>query len=308
MSDAPLVSILIPAYNERFFGEALASACRQSYEALEVVVLDDSPGEGIERAVQAAGDNRVRYVRNPHRRGFHGNFTACFEAARGEYVKFLNDDDRLHPHCVKVFAGILRDNPSVALATSRRFVIDATGARQPDLTGTVPIALVSAFVPGAELGNFALMNMLNLIGEPTTAMFRRRDLQPEPGGIFSWAGEEYHCLADLSLWLRLLARGAAFYCAEALSEFRLHSGQEQLGDARLSCLVERRRIAQRARAAGFLAASGQYLAALRSARAFGAQTDFSRVSPDVAARVREELRALDSEIASLGGEPVPAPL
>lgn len=299
--ELPLVSVLIPAYGERYFAEALASACSQRYPALEIVVRDDSGGEAIERAARDAADPRVRYVRNPRRLGFHGNFTACFEEARGEYVKFLNDDDRLHPQCVEALASILRANPAVSLATSRRFVIDEAGVRQPDVEATVPLSHVSAFVPGAELGNFVLMNMRNLIGEPSTVMFRRADLGREEGSLFRWGGEDYHCLADLALWLRLLARGAAFYCADGLSEFRKHPGQEQhRGAGRLECVLERRRIARRARDVGFLAGPGQYLAALRSARAFAAATDFTLAAPELAAAVREELRAIDEEIARIG--------
>ena len=299
MSDAPLVSILIPAYHERFFADALASARAQAYPSLEIVVLDDSPGDAIERCVLEAGDARVRYSRNPVRRGFHGNFTACFEQARGDFIKFLNDDDRLLPQCVPVLAQFLRLNPGVTLATSRRFVIDAQGTRQPDRTVTQPLSHVTAFVPGAELGNFVLMNMLNLIGEPTTAMFRRRDIAPEPGGLFSWGGYDYHCLADLGLWLRLLARGGAFYCAEGLSEFRVHSGQEQGAspEARLACIVERRRIAWQARGAGFLARTDQLVAALRAAHAFAAANDLVHAPAPLGERVRAEMRALDEDIA-----------
>jgi glycosyltransferase involved in cell wall biosynthesis len=308
VSAAPLVSILIPAYHERFFAESFASARAQRYPALEIVVRDDSDGRTIEDTAARAHDERVRYVRNSPRLGFHGNFTALFEDARGEYVKFLNDDDRLLPQCVPVLAGILAVNPAVALATSRRFVIDELGQRQPDRAATQPLSHVSAFVPGAELGNFVLMNMLNLIGEPTTAMFRRRDLEPEPGGIFRWDGHDYHCLADLSLWLRLLARGAAFYCADALSEYRLHPGQEQETAGRLSCLLERRRIARRARAVGYLAGEGQYAAALEAARDFALGTDFARTSPEVERQVREELRILDEEISRAAGERLASPL
>ena len=302
MSGEPLASILIPAYNERFFPEALASAVAQEYPALEIVVLDDSPGEAIERCVRATGDPRVRYARNPQRLGFHGNFNACFAQALGELVKFLNDDDRLLPGCVAVLANFLRLNAGVTLATSRRFVIDEQGQRQPDLQATVPLSYVSAFVPGAELGNFVLMNMVNLIGEPTTAMFRRRDVAPGAGGLFAWEGDEFHCLADMSLWLRLLMRGAAFYCADGLSEFRHHDGQEQHAnvEARLGCIFERRRIARRARAAGYLAQPGQLVAALGAARAFAASTDFERVAPDIGARIRDEIRAIDDEIARAG--------
>jgi GT2 family glycosyltransferase len=305
----PLVSILIPAYRDRFFAEALASARAQTWPALEIVVLDDSPGEAIERIVRAAPDARVRYRRNPARLGFDGNFTACFEEARGDLVKFLNDDDRLHPQCVAELAGALAGNPAVTLATSRRFVIDERGSRQPDITGTVPLALVTAFIPGAELGNFALVNMVNVIGEPSTAMFRRSQLAREAGSIFRWGARTYHCLADLSLWLRLLARGAAYYCATGLSEFRMHAGQEQEGPGRLACLLERRWIAQQARASGFLADPAQWLAALRAVRAFADSTDFARVSAEVSERVREHLCEVDDEIArASAGEPRPATL
>jgi len=306
---APLVSILIPAYHERFFAEALASARSQSYSPVEIVVCDDSQGASIERIVAAAGDERIRYRRNAARRGFEANFGACFEEARGEFVKFLNDDDRLGTHCVEALAWGLRANPGVSLATSRRFVIDETGRRLPDLDATVPVSHVSCFIPGGELGNFVLMNMRNLIGEPSTAMFRRADFTSEPGGFFHWGGESYHCLADLSLWLRLLKRGAAYWCAAGLSEFRVHEGQEQAGVARLDCLLERHRIATQARTEGYLEAPAQWLAALRSARAFAEGTDFARVSEDVRARIGEHMRRLDEEIGrAMAEEAMAAPL
>ncbi len=308
-SGVPLVSILIPAYHDRFFAEALASARAQTWPALEIVVLDDSPGEAIERIAREARDERVRYRRNPSRLGFDGNFTACLDAAHGDLVKFLNDDDRLHPQCVAELAGALAGNPGVTLATSRRFVIDEQGARQPDVLSTLPLSLVTAFIPGAELGNFVLMNMVNVIGEPSTAMFRRAQLAREGASIFRWGERTYHCLADLSLWLRLLARGAAYYCAAGLSEFRTHPGQQQEGPGRLDCLLERQWIARQAHASGFLAERGQWLAALNAVRAFAAGTDFSQVSADNAERIRQHLREVDAEIASASsGEPRPATL
>ena len=302
MNGAPLVSILIPAYNERFFPEAFASACAQDYPVLEILVLDDSPGEAIERCTRSAADSRVRYVRNAARLGFHGNFAACFEQARGEYIKFVNDDDRLLPGCVSVLANFLRLNTAVTLATSRRFLIDADGRRQPDIGVTLPLSYVTAFIPGEELGNFVLMNMMNLIGEPTTVMFRRAEVSLEQGRLFRWGGEDYHCLADLSLWLRLLARGAAFYCADGLSEYRMHAGQEQGAtvSTRLDCVIERRRIAWRAREAGFLARPDQFVTALRAAYAFAAASDIEHAPAPLAEALRKHLHAMDAEIAAIG--------
>lgn len=300
---APRVSILIPAYRERFFAEALSSACAQTHADLEIVVCDDSPGGAIERIVSQAADARIRYVRNPSRLGFEGNFTECLRQARGELVKFLNDDDRLAPQCVAGLAAAFDFDPRVMLATSRRVVIDEAGRVQPDVLATTPIARVSCLIPGAELVNFALINSANVIGEPSTVMFRRRDVEVEGGGLFTWGGRHYHCLADLSLWVRLLARGPAFYQALPLSEFRIHPGQEQGGPAaEVEAIVERIALAHQARAHGFLREGRLFHTALSNALALAQRWLRERpLQPpyrDRLARVASELAA---DIGALPG-------
>src|SRR5690242_10319905 len=257
----PRVSILIPAYNERFFGDAFESAIAQEHDSFEVVVCDDSSGRTIANHVEAVHDERVRYVRNESRLGFEGNFTRCLREARGELVKFLNDDDRLRPACIAKLAQALDRDPKAKLATSRRQPIDEGGNPRAELPATTPVSHANCTIEGFELGNLVLMNSLNLIGEPSTVMFRRADVAVETGGVFTWARKSYRCLADLSLWLRLLAQGAAYYHASALSEYRVHPEQEQRQGA-LDCITERFDLAKQARAAGFLAESPQYVAAL----------------------------------------------
>ena len=256
----PRVSILIPAYNERFFAEALASALAQDFKSLEIVVCDDSAGEAIGERVRAANDPRVRYVRNPKRLGLEGNFTECLRQARGELVKFLNDDDRLRAACVSRLVAAFDVNPLLRLATSRRQVIDAHGMARADMPATHPVSYVSCVTLGVELGNLVLMNGLNFIGEPTTVMFRRADVSTDKG-IFTWGGVSYRCLADLSMWLRLLAKGLAYYDAARLSEYRVHPAQEQRREA-IDCITERLDLVKEARREGFLAAPEEYAAAL----------------------------------------------
>jgi glycosyltransferase involved in cell wall biosynthesis len=301
MTATPLVTIAIPAYNERYFGEALASAVAQQGVEVEILVCDDSPGTAIESAAAAANDPRVRYVRNPARLGFAANFTQCFTSARGEMLKFLNDDDRLRPNCVAAMAAVLAANRGVKLVTSRRQPIDASGARMPDPPATMPIASVSALMSGRELGDFVLAHSVNLIGEPTTVMFRRADVALEDGLIFRWGGRDYHCLADLSLWLRLMAQGGAYYFAPALSEFRLHPGQEQLQEGiRITCLVERLWIAREARKHGFLAAPQLMNASLSGLRARVASAVGSPLlAAGEDAALRKLLADVDGELASL---------
>lgn len=293
---APRVSILIPAYNERFFAEAFASACAQSHEPLEIVVCDDSPGDVIENCIRSAEDKRVRYVRNDSRRGFEANFTQCLREAEGELVKFLNDDDRLRLECVATLAAAFEAHPGLRLATSRRQVIDAGGAMRPDIPATQPVSFASCVIEGFELGNLALMNGLNLIGEPTTVMFRRADVAAD-GGIFTWGGKHYHCLADLSLWLRLLAEGSAYYHAAPLSEYRVHPGQAQReADMGIDCITERLDLVDAARRAGFLKSAMQYQIALTQIAALSSMWS---ARPGVTDQQRETLRGLSTSISSV---------
>jgi glycosyltransferase involved in cell wall biosynthesis len=293
------VSILIPAYNERFFGEALQSALAQRHPDFEIVICDDSPGTAIERHAMQAASPRIRYLRNPSRRGFGGNFTECLAQARADLVKFLNDDDRLDPDCIASLAGIMGANPSIALATSRRRVIDEHGGELPPIAATAPVSHVSALMLGRELGDLALAHALNVIGEPTTVMFRKSRVPVDPAGIFVWGGVNYHCLADLSLWLRLLATGFAYYHASALSDFRMHPGQEQQGESiRVDALDEWLALMRQARGAGFLstdAAWGQAMRALRARILYGGPLD--RYGPPVRSRLERVLAEVDAELS-----------
>lgn len=290
----PRVSILIPAYNERYFGDAFESAIAQEHDSFEVVVCDDSSGRSIANHVDAVHDERVRYVRNDSRLGFEGNFTKCLAEARGELVKFLNDDDRLRPACIARLAGAFDRDPRIRLATSRRQPIDESGNPRADLPATTLVSHANCTIEGFELGNLVLVNSLNLIGEPSTVMFRRADVTAEPGGLFTWGGKSYRCLADLSLWLRLIAQGAAYYHATALSDYRVHPEQEQRQGA-LDCITERFDLAQQARAAGFLAGPGQYEAALERVDGL-AKIWMAR--PGVSEKDREKLSELCGKVAT----------
>ena len=290
------VSILIPAYNEAFFPEALASARAQAYGSFEILVCDDSPGTAIEECVAAQHDSRVRYVRNPRRLGFEGNFTECLRRAHGDLAKFLNDDDRLLPDCVTRLSAALDSDPRVTLATSRRQVIDGQGAVRADMPATSPVSYVSCVTAGVELGDLALANGLNLIGEPSTVMFRRKDVELDAAGIFTWGGRSYHCLADLSLWLRLLAHGHAYYCASPLSQYRVHAGQEQrAGTMGIDCITERLDLVEAARGAGYLRETQTYRAALARVDALAAAWR-ARAPVDAS-----QGRALDALSATIAG-------
>lgn len=283
----PLVSILMPAYSPRFFAQALASALGQSWPRCEVIVCDDSPGEEIGALVRAQPDLRVRYERHVPALGFAGNFSRSLALARGEYIKFLNDDDLLAPHCVSRLLAGMGSHPGIVLAASRRLVIDEGGERQEDEDATRPLAPASQAIDGRALGRLLLLSGVNRLGEPSTVLFRREALAVEDGNLFRWGENEYLCLADLSLWLRLLAKGHAWWDEEPLSAYRRHGEQlQRSAQAAARCVIERWLIVEDGARAGFLEDTADRDSALRNA---GTNFRFWMNRADAPAEFREAL-------------------
>jgi|GEM_PF-1765280 len=223
----PLVSVLIPAYNHHYFEECLASAIAQTYRTLEILIGDDCPSDEIASIVRKfEHDPRVRYHRNRPALGSFQNYLHLFARARGEYVKFLNDDDVLHPECIERMVRCMEEHPEVTLVTSYRQLIDADGRRLPPTMETAHLLFEDAHVSGQALGDFLLCTRINRLGEPTTTLFRKRDLQHVQPPLFSLGGQPIHWNGDVVMWLNLLSRGDAIYLSDTLSYFRRHAEQE----------------------------------------------------------------------------------
>ncbi len=258
----PLVSILIPAYNRPQLLElALQSALNQTYPHTEIVICDDSTHDGVQHLLvpYLAKYSRIRYFRNKQQLKAD-NFLRCLEMASGEYINFLNDDDLFQPEKIEKMAYWLMSRPDVTLVTSYRQRIDERGESLPDIASTTRISEINFIMSGIDLGNYCLRHCLNVIGEPTTVLFRRSDLTEKFG---HYQGNKYTCINDLATWLHLLAKGNAIYIAEPLSYFRFHSVQNQKDlNMALPSFAQWHRLIQDARKNVFLASDHEYKTAL----------------------------------------------
>ena len=221
----PLVSILVPTYNgERFLKAALRSALGQSYRNIEVLVGDDASTDRTPEilAAVAAEDARVRVLRFDANIGAMENPRRLLAEARGEYVKYLMHDDVLGPDCVRELVRGMQEHPEATMAFSHRVLVDEHGKPVPNHEFRKLIDR-PGLIDGRELGNVVLVNCSNLIGEPTTVLFRRDDVSP--ADLWMVEGRIVDVCNDVQLWLYLLARGPAFYTPRTLSRFRSHGEQ-----------------------------------------------------------------------------------
>lgn len=221
----PLVSILVPTYNgERFLRPTLRSALEQSHRTVEVLVGDDGSTDRTPEllATVAAADARVRVIRHEPNVGPLDNPRALLAEARGEYVKFLMHDDVLATDCVRYLVRGMQASPEATMAFSHRVLIDEDGRPVPGHE-FAKLADRPGLLDGRALGNHVLLNCANVIGEPTTVLFRRADV--DPARLWMVDGRSVDVLNDVQLWLALLARGPAYYTPQTLSRFRFHAGQ-----------------------------------------------------------------------------------
>ncbi|WP_406250488.1 glycosyltransferase [Streptomyces cyaneofuscatus] len=150
------VTVVIPAYNAATtIGKALQSAVNQTYELVEVIVVDDASTDGTLDVVKSfAGDNhRVRVLRRPTNSGGVGApRNLGIAQAAGRYVTFLDADDELPPRaCELLLAGALESGSDITAGRAVR-VNRATG----DTEGWAPeVYAMARTVPG--LAEFPLM-------------------------------------------------------------------------------------------------------------------------------------------------------
>src|SRR5829696_6795086 len=118
-TEAGLVSVVIPCYNQaHFLGEAIESVLAQSYTDFELIVVDDGSEDNTPEV--ASGYEGVRLVRQENR--------GLVEAS-GEYVVFLDSDDRLLAGALEVGVRELEAHPECAFVSGHYRAIDASGAQ-----------------------------------------------------------------------------------------------------------------------------------------------------------------------------------
>lgn len=128
LSEAPLVSIVMPSRNHsRYVEEGLRSCLRQTYRNIEVVVVDESTDETREilRRLQNE-DARVRVYYEKC-----GSLPAAlnygFRWTKGEFLTWAADDDTYEPEAIQLMVDALHQHPDVGLVYCNFKNIDEDG-------------------------------------------------------------------------------------------------------------------------------------------------------------------------------------
>jgi glycosyltransferase involved in cell wall biosynthesis len=218
VKSSPKISVLIPVYNsERYLAECLDSILTQDFRDFEILIADDGSTDNSLEIIKsyAAKDARIRWWQNPRNLGLSRNHNACLQEARGEFIKFVHQDDKvLHPSAFAKMLEPLERDDSVSLVGAASELINSKSQA---------LALRNYFQKTGTLdGKSVIVKCLeenkNILGEPTLVMFRKsqtaRGLDPR-----------YRQIVDMEFWFHLLEQGRFAYIADPLFGYRLHPQQ-----------------------------------------------------------------------------------
>lgn len=108
------ITVIVPTYNSaRFLREALDSILAQTLQPEQIVVVDDGSTDNTAEVVGRYKDRRIQYVRQPHA-GVASARNAGLDAARGDYIAFLDADDRWKSIFLELMHTYLSENPTAA--------------------------------------------------------------------------------------------------------------------------------------------------------------------------------------------------
>ena len=199
-----LVSVVIPCYNQaHFLDEAIESVLAQSYPHLEIIVVDDgSPDDTSEVATRYP---KVRLVRQENQ-GLSAARNSGLARSEGEYVVFLDADDRLLPGALEEGLECFEAHPECAFVSGRYRLIAGDGS-----------FLRQTHQPILSEDRYAALLRRSYIGPPITVMYRRSIFESVGGFDTSLSACE-----DYDLYLRIARRFPIYSHEKLVAEYRRH--------------------------------------------------------------------------------------
>ncbi|MEJ2344685.1 MAG: glycosyltransferase, partial [Gammaproteobacteria bacterium] len=218
LANGPRVSVLMSTYNRRdLLSAAVESIRTQTYGNWELIVVNDG-GEDVADLVAAAGDDRIRLINLPARRGKAAAVNVGFAASSGEYIAYLDDDDVWYTDHLQRLMLALTAVPGVRMAYS-----DAYNVSQQRINdGYVETDRQLIYHHQVTVGDLIAQNRIQGI-----TVVHDRALFEEVGGM----DPALRVLIDWDMWRRLAAQTYPYHVSRITADhfLREEAGTEGRG-------------------------------------------------------------------------------
>jgi glycosyltransferase involved in cell wall biosynthesis len=209
-----LVSLCIPTFNgSRFIQQTIQSCLSQSHRNLEVIIADDQSSDDTISIVQSFNDNRIVILPAQKRTSPASNWNRAVQAAQGQFIKILGQDDLLYSHCIETELAVMlasdKHNPSFCF--SSRSIIDDSNRKLIRSRGWIPTTKICSL---EEVAQKVVRTGGNPIGEPVVGLIATNAISQTQG----FTGQY---LIDLNMCFELLKLGPAVHTNQTLMSFRI---------------------------------------------------------------------------------------
>jgi glycosyltransferase involved in cell wall biosynthesis len=223
----PKVSVITPLYNSAsFIGGTLDSLLRQTYRNWEAVLVDDGSTDETPRAVEPyLADERFRYIRQENQ-GIAAARNAAIRAAAGEWICFLDHDDRWLPAKLEKQVRYALANDCQIVATDA-FIVEGESRRVYSRAFPELAASVERGVSDASVDVFGILIRHNVF---CTCSVMIRKLMFDRHGLLD---PEAAPADDLDMWLRCMPDAKVGFLNEPLVEYVRHGSNYSKNEARM---------------------------------------------------------------------------
>lgn len=155
----PVFSVVLPTYNRpAMLRRAVGSVLGQTFRDFELIVVDDGSTAWCASALADVDDSRLRLIRNSTNRGAAEARNVGMDAARGDYLSFLDDDDEyVSSFLTSTYRRLRGTDERVGLSWCSVKHID-----YPPETGGAPRVRVKRFATRYDTYRAAFENLLSI--------------------------------------------------------------------------------------------------------------------------------------------------
>lgn len=203
-----LVSVLTTSYNrEDYIGQAIESVLASSFTDFEYIIVDDGSRDNtVEIAKQyERSDNRVKVYVNEKNLGDYQNRNKAAGYAKGKYIKYLDSDDIMYPHCLQVMVQSMEQFPEAGFGLSSK----------GDADNPYPVCISPRQIYLEHFGNYGHLNRA-----PGSAIIKREAFDSVGG----FSGARY--IGDIELWFTLAQKYSMVKFPVDLYWARSHNNSE----------------------------------------------------------------------------------
>ena len=216
----PLVSICIPTFNaEKTVVSTLHSILDQTYQNLEIIVVDNDSTDNTLILLQKFNDPRIKIYKNSKNIGGEKNWSRCIELAKGKYIAIYHADDLYTREMVEKQVLVFQDNPFIGAVFTMANHINDCGelirgeCKLPiELKGKSIYYFSEIFISILQYGNFLICPSVMV----RSALYKE---------LAFFNDERFGTSADLDMWLRVLEKYPIVILNENLMDYRISNAQ-----------------------------------------------------------------------------------